>query len=285
RLDNTVKDEATVRLRFQLPLLVSVALRPRSKADSDSVETVTTNHAQDALSEQYRALRTSVLFTGLDSQVKTVLVTSTAPDEGKTTTASNLATVLAQGGSKVILVDADFRKPGVHRAFRRSARPGLGDFLLQGDRDLDHFAHHVAPNLVVLTSGTRPPNPAEVVGSQLMKHALDGLAEVADYVIVDSPPVGAVTDATVLAALVDGVIMVIEQGATPIPKIEKALATLDAVGGNVLGVVLNKASRADSYFYYYYGAEPTEQPPRRGWKTAIERKPHPAPENSPEARG
>jgi capsular exopolysaccharide synthesis family protein len=285
RLDNTIKDEVTVRTRLDLPVLVSVARRPAAKGQADAVETVASNHLQDALSEQYRALRTGVLFSTLDTDLKTLLVTSTAPNEGKTTTATNLALVLAQGGSKVILVDADFRRPAMHRVLERPDRPGLGDFLLHGDKDLDNFAHQVAPNLMLLTSGTRPPNPAELVGSELMKRALDGLAAVADYVIVDSPPVGAVTDATVLGALVDGVILVIEQGGTPIPKIERALATLEAVGANILGVVLNKANRADSYFYYYYGTEPTEKPPRRGWKTAVEGPPPPRAENSPEAPG
>jgi len=215
--------------------------------------------------EGYRTLRTNVQFLGIEREVKVVQITSSIAGEGKTTTASNLAVVLAQTGATVVLVDADLRKPQVHRVFATDASMGLTNNLV--GEDLDMTITPVVGTLSVISSGRIPPNPSEMLSGRTMAHLVAQLKTRFDYVIVDSAPVLAVSDAVALSRHVDGVVLVVQAGRTSAPQVRSTLDALDQVGAPILGVVLNRADNkhlpdADSYaFGYGYGA-PVE-PARR----------------------
>ena len=260
-LDKSLKSEADVRIKLGLPLLGAVLFKKRSRGfsnDREGVALVTVTHPKDPISEAYKAIRTNLMFNSLDRKLRTIVVSSTMPGEGKTITACNLAVTLAQAGNRVILVDADFRRPELHRVFHRSRNEGLGNFILGEVDESEMLLTTVVPNLRILCSGLTPPNPSELLGSARMAATIEKLKTAADIIVFDTPPVGAVTDATVLAARTDGMILVVERGRTPVDGILQAKARLDAVGANILGVVLNKVRSGDagSYYYYKYYAEP-----------------------------
>jgi capsular exopolysaccharide synthesis family protein len=272
RVDNTVKQEGDVGLKLGVPLLGSVVRRPATEQDGASeTELVSERHVNDPVAEQYRALRTNVLYAREAEKLKTLLVTSTRPGEGKTTTACNLAISLAHAGHRVVLMDADFRRPALHRIFSRTTNIGLGNLILQDRPETELIVATDVRNLRLICSGPTPPNPSELLGSAGMKRVLASVLRSADIVIIDSPPVGAVTDATVLGAMVDGVIVVVERGGTQVRAIQKTMHTLQSVGVRVLGVVLNKTRASDmaEYYAYYYsgttaatGGKATRRPRR-----------------------
>jgi capsular exopolysaccharide synthesis family protein len=207
------------------------------------------------VSEAFRALRTNLAFSGLNHAIRGLVITSISPSEGKSTVAANLAVVMAQSGKQVILVDADLRRPSVHKMFGLHNVGGLTDILLtQGDL-LTGLQSSVVPNLQVLTSGPLPPNPAELLSSERIKTLIDALQQSADIVIFDTPPMGALTDAVVLAAQVDATLLVVRAGSTRPNVVAKGLETLRKVGARPLGVVLNMVdvgSLRDYSYYYYY---------------------------------
>jgi len=257
RLDTTIKAETDVRLKLSQPLLGSIFNRPVAKADVKAgveIAVVGATRGPDPVAEQYRALRTNIMFSRLDQSVSTIAVTSTLSGEGKSTTACNLAVVMAQAGFRVILVDADLRRPSLHRVFGLQRNTGLGNLTLEGGPVDGFLSETDIPNLRVLCSGPLPPNPSELLGSNTMQRIIGGLKATADVLIFDTPPIGTFTDATVLGAMVDGVVLVVEYGRTPINRIFRSLETLDAVGIRPLGVLLNKSKaseQSDSYFDYY----------------------------------
>jgi capsular exopolysaccharide synthesis family protein len=207
------------------------------------------------LSEAFRTLRTNLAFSNLNKPARSVVVTSVLPGEGKTTIASNLAIVLAQSGKKVILVDADLRRPSIHHVFQVSKATGFTDVLLANE-DLDHVLRESGtPNLLLLTSGPLPSNPAELLSSEAMPELIAALLTKADMVIFDTPPMGAFTDAVVLSAQVEGSLMVARSGATRPNVVANGIAALQNVGARPLGVVLNMvelaALRDNSYYHYY----------------------------------
>lgn len=206
--------------------------------------------------EQYRTIRSNVDFSAVDSDLKTIMLTSSGPGEGKSTTAANLAVVIAQQGKKVLIVDADLRKPTMHYTFRLSNTEGLTTML----RKLTSFEESVkkteVDNLFVLTSGPIPPNPAELLSSvgmaSFIKHALT----LFDNVIIDTPPILAVTDAQVLANLCDGTILVVRSGVAEKDAAVKAKDLLEKAKARILGVILNGkpiGKGSDYYYYNYYG--------------------------------
>ncbi len=206
-------------------------------------------------SEAYRTLRTNIQFSSVDKPVRTLLVTSSGPGEGKSTTASNLAMVLAQTGQRVVLVDTDLRRPVMHKIFGVPNNVGMTTALLSGDRVAleGHLQPTGADNLQLLTSGPIPPNPSELLGSHRMAHLVEVLSEQADVVIFDSPPVLAVTDAAVLGRQMDGVLLVVEAGETREQALAHSVSELQKTGANILGVALNRLdSRRGGYYYYYY---------------------------------
>jgi capsular exopolysaccharide synthesis family protein len=202
--------------------------------------------------EAYRTLRTSIQFAGLDHKCRSIVVTSSSPGEGKSTTVANFGVVLAQTGSTVCLVDSDLRRPTLHRIFGLSNSRGLTTALLDGVPFSEVAQPTSVAGLSVLTSGPLPPNPAELVGSNRMREALDAAGEY-DMILLDSPPVVSVSDAIALATFADGVVMVVQTGKVPHEVIRRAIGQILAVKGRILGVVMNGVNmKRDGYYYDYY---------------------------------
>ena len=207
--------------------------------------------------EAYRTLRTNIQYSSFDKDIKTILVTSSGPSEGKSTTTGNLALTMAQSDKKVLIVDCDLRKPTVHKKFSISNEKGLSNYLI-GEVELDDVIVKYSENLYLLTSGTIPPNPAEMLSSKKMKEFLDLMKEKFDTVIIDSPPVLAVTDAQILSTEVEGVLLVAASGQTEKEALIRAKELLLKVKANILGVILTRVPQdsGKSYgytYYYYYG--------------------------------
>jgi non-specific protein-tyrosine kinase len=215
-------------------------------------ELITVSEPRSPLSEAYRALRTNVDFASLDRTLKTLVVTSAELGEGKSTTLANLAVVSAQAGRKVVLVDADLRRPTLHLVF------GLGNDTGLTTAMMDEAALASPPlqetgieGLSVLTSGPLPPNPAELMGSRRMEEVIATLAEKADQVLFDTPPVVAVTDAAVLATKVDGVLLVISAGKTRREYARTAVQRLEQVNARLVGAVLTNVQMGAGFKGYY----------------------------------
>ncbi|MBE3578059.1 MAG: CpsD/CapB family tyrosine-protein kinase [Limnochordales bacterium] len=208
------------------------------------------------VAEAYRTLRTNIQFTALGGKVQVLLITSAGPDEGKTTTLANLGVALAQSGSRVLIVNADLRRPALHRILGRHERIGLTNVLL-GTMTLEAAIQDTeVPNLYYMGSGPLPPNPSELLGSEAMVELIGRLRSLYDMVLFDCPPVVAITDAAVLAPRVDGVLLVVRAGHTERQAARQARINLQRVGARILGVVLNdvemRSGRYGYYYYYYY---------------------------------
>ncbi|WP_083227546.1 CpsD/CapB family tyrosine-protein kinase [Geobacillus thermoleovorans] len=213
---------------------------------------ITAEDPKSPIAEQYRTIRTNIQFSFIDAPLRSLIVTSTGPGEGKSTTTANLAVVFAQQGKKVLLIDADLRKPTVHYTFRLNNYMGLTNVLTGSAPLLSTCQATEIDHLSILTSGPIPPNPAELLSSNAMAQCLEQLYETFDLVIFDTPPVLAVTDAQILANQCDGTVLVIESGGTEIEAAVKAKELLEAANAKLLGVVLNKRKHRDGGYYYYY---------------------------------
>jgi capsular exopolysaccharide synthesis family protein len=200
-------------------------------------------------SEAYRTLRTNIQFSSLDRPLQTLLVTSTAPDEGKSTTLANLAVTMAQAEQRVILVDCDLRRPTLHTLFGLSNDVGLTSMILSQE-EAPPLQETGVPGLSLLASGPLPPRPADILGSRRMEAVIARLRAEADIVLFDTPPVVAVTDAAVLATKVDGVLLVFQAGKTSRDRARRARQMLEKVKANIIGVVLNNAAVEQGYGYY-----------------------------------
>ena len=188
--------------------------------------------------EAYRTLRTNIQFTSLDRDVRTLLVTSTGPDEGKSTVLANLGITIAESGRRVIVADCDLRRSGLHSLFGLDDHPGITTMILEEEMQ-PPLQPTMVPNLHLVASGPLPPNPAELLASERMARVVAQLKEQADVVLFDSPPVGVVSDAAVLAARVDGVLFVVDAGRTRRDAAREAKEQLERVGARLLGVILN----------------------------------------------
>jgi polysaccharide biosynthesis transport protein len=219
---------------------------------------VTIEQPRSPISESFRSLRTNLQYSSVDSPVKSLLVTSSIPEEGKTSISSNLAVVLAQSGHKVILIDADLHRPSVHRKFQFNNNYGLSTLFVQSDPDVASVLKQTTVNgLSVLTSGPLPPNPSELLGSEKMALILNRAKEIADFIIVDTPPATVVTDAAVLSTKLDGAIVVVSPGKTPQYALQKLIEDFARIGGKICGFVLNDLSAKGTRYgyqngYYYY---------------------------------
>jgi len=216
---------------------------------------VTVQHPLDPVSEAFRSLRTNLAFSTLAKPARTLVVTSVLPSEGKSTTAANLAVVLAQSGKRVIIVDTDLRRPSVHRIFNVRNTNGFTDLLLASASIADSLQPTAVPNLWVITSGPLPPNPAELLSSEAVSPLISSLSAHADIVLFDTPPMGVITDAVVLSTRVEGTLMVVRSGSARPAVVTKGLEALRKVGARPLGVVLNMvdvSSLRDYSYYYYY---------------------------------
>ncbi|MGG1312885.1 CpsD/CapB family tyrosine-protein kinase [Cohnella laeviribosi] len=216
---------------------------------------ITHTNPRSPISEAYRSLRTNVDFSSVDQKMQVIMVTSAGPGEGKSTTIGNLAVTYAQSERKVLLIDADMRKPTEHHTFEVSNRRGLSSILSQQCTLDEAIQPTKIPGLSVITSGPIPPNPAEMVASQRMSNLIDELRGRFDVILIDSPPTLAVTDAQLLSTRCDGVILVLDQGKVKREIALKAKEGLVKVGAKLLGVVLNnvKRKKSEGYYYYYYG--------------------------------
>jgi non-specific protein-tyrosine kinase len=222
--------------------------------------------------EAYRVLRTNLQVSSVDEPLRTLVVTSPSPGEGKSTTAANLGAIMAQAGHSVVLVDADLRRSSLHKFFGVSNKAGLTDTLLMDEPAPDGRLQETGiENLRVLTSGPLPPNPSELLGSKKMHSLIERLAQEADIVIFDSPPLLAVTDAMVLATDADGVLLVTEAGKTRRTAARQASESLQKVRARILGIVLNRLSSRDSsgYGYYEYTPYGRRHPAWRKWIPTI----------------
>jgi capsular exopolysaccharide synthesis family protein len=216
---------------------------------------ITNPKTKSPVVEAYKVLRTNIQFLGMEKQLKVILITSTNASEGKSTTASNLAITMAQADKRTLLMDCDLRKPSIHRPFGLLNEKGITNVLAEG-LDFHTVCNSVGvQNLDVLTSGPKPPNPPELLGSSKMQAFIKIVAEEYDVVIIDAPPVLPVTDAAVLSVLADGVILVISYGETSNHSLIQAKETLEKVDANIIGTIINntptKGYRAYSYYYYY----------------------------------
>ncbi|HWQ12818.1 MAG TPA: CpsD/CapB family tyrosine-protein kinase [Roseiflexaceae bacterium] len=200
--------------------------------------------------EAYRTLRTNIQFSSLDHPLHTLLATSTAPDEGKSTTLANLAVTMAQAEQRVILVDCDLRRPSLHTLFGLENDTGLTNMILAPEDAPPPLQETGVPGLSLLTSGPLPPRPADILGSRRMEQAIARLRSMADIVLFDTPPVIAVTDAAVLATRVDGVLLVFQAGKTRRDRARRTREVLEKVKANIVGVVLNGAELEQGYGYY-----------------------------------
>lgn len=204
--------------------------------------------------EAYRTLRTNIQYSSFDKEIKTMVITSSEPGEGKSTTAGNIALSFAQSEKSVILIDCDLRKPSLHRNFKVSNLVGLSDVLI-GKEKMNDAVTEYSENLHILTSGKLPPNPSEMLGSKAMERLLEELKSKYDIIILDSAPLQAVTDAQILSTKVDGTILVVRAEKTKRDSVQQAKALLDKVGANILGTVLNGVENTRKKYYYYYGNE------------------------------
>ncbi len=245
-------------LRAKASTNVKVIEGPETESRKIASHLVTHFDPKSSVSEAYRALRTSLLF----SRVSTVrddgtklgnlfAVTSSAPKEGKSTTISNLAITVAQGGQKVLLIDCDLRRPVLHAVFGYNKEPGITNYLVGRAMIDDIIRSSPIRNLDIATSGTIPPNPSELIGSQRMKEFLADMQTRYDVILIDTPPVIAVTDAQVVSTLVDGMLLIVSSGATQTELAKRAKDLILKVGGKVVGLVLNNFDIYNTYGSYY----------------------------------
>ena len=218
---------------------------------------ITITNPRSPISESYRSLRTNIEFSSIDEKLQVLMVSSAGPGEGKSTTITNLAVTFAQSEKKVILIDADLRKPTAHHTFALSNRWGLSSVISQQSKLEEVIQASDIPNLDVITSGAIPPNPAEMMNSKKMTSLLEQLRQMYDIILIDTPPLLAVTDAQIVSTKSDGVILVVDQGKVKRDIAGKAVKSLESVNARILGVVLNNVKRKanEEAYYYYYGAQ------------------------------
>lgn len=269
-LDDTVKTPNDVESGLRLPALAVIpmagsvakglspitrALGKKSPATFGS-ELLINTEGPSQQAEAYKHLRTSLLLSTPGRSPKTLLVTSSLPAEGKTTTVVNTATVLAQTGAKVLVIDADMRRPRLHHVFGMDNTEGLSAILSSEITEAETLAkinQYNDTNIYLLSSGAIPPNPAELLGSDQMKGLLDLAGDFFHYIVIDSPPVASFTDGALISAIVDGVILVVHGGKTSQQVVKRTRQMLQEIGAKIIGVVLNKADiRAGDYYYYRY---------------------------------
>lgn len=213
------------------------------------------NKPKSHISEAYRTLRTNIKFSSLDKPLNTIMVTSAVPKEGKTTNVVNLALTIAESGKKVIIVDADFRRPIVHKIFKSDSKPGLTNVLV-GNMKLSEVikkADEIDSNLYYIPCGPIPPNPSELLGSDKMKTIIEELKQLADTIIFDTPPTIGFADSLVLANQMDGVVLVLSSGEVTRDAAKQAKLLLEKAKARILGVILNKVDvKREGYYYYYH---------------------------------
>ena len=273
-LDDTVKTPDEVFNQTSLSTLAAIAY---IKGNDSAERLITYRIPRSPISEAYRVMRTNLSFSAIDAKLESLVVTSSSPGEGKSTTSSNLAVTMAQTGKQVVIIDADLRRPTLHKAFQVSNNQGLTTALLDSHTPINrHLQETNITGLRIMASGPLPPNPAELLNSQRMSQVLEALKQAADLIIIDSPPVLTVADAAILCPQVDGCLLVVEVGSTRREALLEAQERLTKTGAHLLGVVMNrsKPGRGGYYQYYYdsryysyeYSSKPTSAKKRAGWR-------------------
>lgn len=226
----------------------------RKPAKSDDISLITIGDEKSPIAEQYRSIRTSIKYAMVDYNLKTLVVTSSGPSEGKSTTSANLAIVFAKSGLKVLLLDADLRKPAMAKTFKVSNTQGLSTILVDREVPISSVCQPSGvPNLFLMPSGPKPPNPSELLGSKRMSEVIAEVKEHYDLVLFDMPPAIAVTDAQIVASQADATILVVREGVSDKNLLKRANHLLSMVNANVIGAVYNGVTREKSDNYYYYG--------------------------------
>lgn len=253
-LDNTIKLPEDVKEHLEIPYLGPVpAITSNDMPAHVARELVTVHSPKSAASESYRSIRTGILFSSADEAPRTILITSASPSEGKTITVVNLGVAMANAGSRVLILDCDMRRPRIHKIFGLDRKIGVSSILVGTGNDKDAIVPSSVENLDILPVGPIPPNPSEIIGSKKMDLLLNALKKQYDRVLIDSPPISAVTDAVILAQMADSLLLVVRAGETPRQIIQHALAQVRNVNANILGAILNAVSVGrDSYYYYQY---------------------------------
>jgi succinoglycan biosynthesis transport protein ExoP len=247
-LDDTIHDPETITSITGLPVLATI-----SRHEQTNNEPITQSHPRSPVSESFRSLRTNVKYASVDKPVRRLIITSPTPEDGKTTIITNLAIALAQGSSQVVLIDADLRRPRVHKVFGLENKVGLSSLFVQPEIYLDNNLQNVkTENLQILSSGGTPPNPSELLGSRKMNDILKQLEEKFDIILLDTPPVLTVTDAVALSSSVDGVMLVAKIGKTKQAALLQAIEQLRQVNANIVGIVINDVDTRSARYYYYY---------------------------------
>lgn len=248
--DDTIKSPDDVSQSLELYNLGSIG---NIWGENPNEMLIVSKHPRASHSEAYRSLRTNILFVNIDKPMRTLLITSANPREGKSTTAANLAVVMALGGLRVLLVDADMRRPQQHKFFRLSNEFGLAYALLHPEIAMDTYLLHTeTENLWVLPAGSIPPNPAELLDSKRMLDLIKQFKERFDLIMFDTPPVLPRVDATIMARNTEGIILVVDAGHSRAEAINRAKTILQHAGGHILGAILNRIEQDSSYYYYYY---------------------------------
>ena len=246
-LDDTMKDPAELSRRLGLPILGMIPF-----TETEKTGPVTKVEPRSPVSESYRSLRTNVMFANAARKLRRIVVTSPTPQDGKTTISTNLAIILAQGGQKVTLVDADMRRPRVHAVFGLDNKQGLSALFLKQVAMEEAILSTGIPNLGIIPSGAVPPNPAELLSSIRMEELLYEIQTTSETVIIDTPPVLSVTDSSVLIPYIDGILLVVQVGQTHNSAITQAVDNLRQVGANIVGLVVNGIKFSGSRYSYYY---------------------------------
>jgi len=251
-LDRTIKSPEDIEAKG-IPVLTWIpSIEELKELGSSQLEFIVANKPNSSASESFKALRTRVMYSKLESELRTILITSSVPSEGKTTVALNLAGSFALTDKKVLLIDCDLRKPRIHSIFQTERFPGLSDFLFSNVKFEDIVRKTKLDNLDFITSGTIPPNPSELLGSKQMDDFLEHTKSIYDIIILDSPPFVSVTDAEILSRIADGTVLVVHANKTPADVFVRAAERI--VNNDVhkfLGSVLNNFSIKTSYGYYY----------------------------------
>lgn len=256
-LDDTIKGAEEAQRIIGAPILAVIPFIPGSDEESTELDAslITQLRPKSAIAEAFRSLRTSIHFSAINRDKKILLITSTFPGEGKSTITANLAITLAQTGARVLLIDGDLRRPSLHSKFGHSKVPGLSE-VLAGDIIVANILHHTGiPNLALLSAGTTPPNPSELLGSEKMAQLLVSLRAQYDHILIDAPPVLAVTDAPLLTSQCDLVAIVLETERVPVKAAQRMAELLVRVQAPVAGIVINDKTGASSERYGYYGGQ------------------------------
>jgi capsular exopolysaccharide synthesis family protein len=272
--DRTIKTPEDIALNFKKPVMGTIPENePNKGRDTDcavdrSIGIVLFEKSRSHIAEAFRLLRTNIQYASPDNPPKIIMVSSAMPGEGKTSVVSNLALSLANSGKKVLVIDCDLRKPALHKMFKLGNIEGVVNFLV-GDKKLDECIHkEIMERLDIMTCGPLPPNPSELLMSEVFANMLKELRELYDYVFIDAPPSLNMADAAIIGRASDGLLFVVNSGRTRIDFVKKSLEQLEQVNVNVLGLLLNRFSLKTAgynyynyynyyYYYYHYGPEPT----------------------------